>query len=278
LADPAPALWFTYEEYLAFERESGERHEFLDGAVVAMSGGTPQHALLAMNVGASLHLQLRGRPCRVYSADLRVHVTATGLTTYPDLSVVCGRPESPPGDPHAVANPAVLVEVLSATSEAYDRGEKFAHFRRIPSLQHYLLVAQRRRRVELYTRGGDGRWTFVEAGPGESLELNAIGGALAIDDVYEGFEGEALALVTGKYASLYEWLRGQEGERVSVSFEALDGVLGGLPRSARTHQAWWQGSVDGSPQHVQKRAWGSAGFSVEKIDLDAERVVFRRLA
>lgn len=160
------------------------KHEFLNGEVFAVAGGTPEHGRLAVRVAAELAVQLRGRPCEPFSSDVRVRVRATGLTTYPDLGVVCGRLESDPEDVDAIVNPVVLVEVLSDSTEGYDRGEKFAHYRRIPSLREYVLISQRIRRIEVFRRNDDETWTFQEAGPSGRVKLEAIGCALSVDAVY----------------------------------------------------------------------------------------------
>jgi Uma2 family endonuclease len=183
---PDRKLTFSYAEYLEQERASPTKHEFLDGEIFAMAGGTPEHARLAANVTAELRLALRRRPCAVFSSDLRVRVLVTGLATYPDAAVVCGRLAHAPEDDDAVINPVVLVEVLSDSTEAYDRGEKFAHYRRIPSLKEYVLVSQQHRRIEVFRRNEDNTWTLHEAGPGTSAKLTSVGCELAVDDVYDG--------------------------------------------------------------------------------------------
>lgn len=276
MSDSAPTLHVSYEEYLEFERNSTTRHEFLDGTIVAMSGSTPQHALLTVNVGATLHSALRGKPCRAYSGDLRLRIVKTGLSTYPDLSVVCDELQHAEDDPHAIVNPTVIVEILSPTSEAYDRGEKFSHYRQIPSLRHYLLVSQRERRLELFTRAEGIGWTLAEAGPGEHLSLSTIDIALSVDEIYENIELDNSPSIIGKYAALFQWLQLQEGSTINVPFSTLDEVVGGLPASARAHVAWWRGSAAGSPQHVQKQAWEAAGFFIKEVKLDAETVTFQR--
>jgi Uma2 family endonuclease len=174
---------YTFAEYLALEVGSGERYEFLDGRVFAMAGGTPTHSRLTANVIFSLMGQLAGRPCTVFTADLRVRVSATGLATHPDVTVVYGNLEVDPEDANTVTNPRVLVEVLSPTTEKYDREEKFAHYRRIPSLGAYVLVSQVERRVEVFTRADDGTWILrvVLAG---TAELAPIQCTLELDDVY----------------------------------------------------------------------------------------------
>lgn len=180
----AEKLAMTYAEYLAFEAESETKHEWLRGEVFTMAGGTPEHAALSMSVGGELRSNLRGRPCRVYSADLRVKVQATGLSTYPDVSIVCGKLETAPDDPQAAVNPIVLVEVLSDSTEAYDRGEKFAHYRRIPSLREYVVVSQHEPRIEVHRLNEAGHWELHEATVGESVELTSIGCRLSVDEVY----------------------------------------------------------------------------------------------
>lgn len=178
----------TYQDYLAIDAESDGKHEFYDGQVLAMSGGSPTHAQLATNLAIRLGSAVLGSPCRGYSSDLRVRVPASGLATYPDLSFVCGPFVAHPEDPDACTNPSVLVEVLSPSTEAYDRGEKFAHYRRLPSLQEYLLVAQDQQRIEQFSRGPDGGWLLVEHGPGAVLSLPCLNAELRVDEVYQGVE------------------------------------------------------------------------------------------
>jgi Uma2 family endonuclease len=174
----------TYEQYLAAEQASALRHEYLCGQVFAMAGGTPEHAALAMAVGVQLGTMLQGKPCRVFGSDLRVRIEGTDLSTYPDVTVVCGRLERSAIDPDAATNPVLIVEVLSDGTEAYDRGEKFAHYRRLTSLSEYVLISQRTPRLELYRRNSTGHWVLFEAGAGESLELESVGVKLDVDGVY----------------------------------------------------------------------------------------------
>ena len=172
-AEPQPST-VSYDAYLESEAASEVKHEFLRGELYAMAGGTPEHAALAMTIGAELNYSLRGRPCRVYSSDLRVRVEATDLSTYPDLAVVRGALETSAIDPNAAINPVVIVEVLSDSTEGYDRGEKFAHYRQIPSLREYILVSQQTRRLESHYKNDAGEWVLREAGPGAALELRAL--------------------------------------------------------------------------------------------------------
>lgn len=155
---------YTYAEYLAHEQASDVKHEYLDGEISALADGSPEHAALAVAIGSSLRSQLEGKPCRVFSSDLRVRVAATGLATYPDLTVVCGPLERDRESPETVLNPTVLVEVLSEGTERYDRGEKFEHYKRIPSVKEYVLLSQKEPLVEVWLREGDS-WSRREGAP-----------------------------------------------------------------------------------------------------------------
>ena len=188
----AEKLLVTYAEYLALERESGLRYEFVDGMAYAMAGGTPTHARLSAAASALLFILLRpgrGR-CRVYGADGRVHVVARGNSYYPDVSVVCGPVEAAPNDPNAITNPMLIVEVLSEGTELFDRSKKFDDYQRIPSLRHYMLVTQEARKVEHFRRNDDETWTYSVARDGGAVELHDLGGALVVNEFYEGEEQE----------------------------------------------------------------------------------------
>jgi Uma2 family endonuclease len=150
-----------------------------------MAGGTPEHGALAAAIMGELRVALRGKPCRVYSSDLRVRIVETDTATYPDATVVCGKLETAVDDRNAVVNPTLLVEVLSDATEAYDRGAKSAHYRRIASLKEYVLVAQDEQRLEVYRRNEHGRWELLEARSGAQIELASIGVMLDVDAVYE---------------------------------------------------------------------------------------------
>jgi Uma2 family endonuclease len=183
--EPARKVTFTFAEYLEQERTSDIKHEFVNGEIFDMAGGTIEHGRLVLSTAGVLFAQLRGRPCVGYSSDVRVRVLATGLATYPDMSVVCGKLERDPADANAIVNPSVLVEVLSDSTERYDRGEKFAHYQRLPSLKEYVLVSQHGPRIEVFRRNDDGRsWTLHIAEAGESVSLVSIGCVLAVDEVY----------------------------------------------------------------------------------------------
>ena len=175
-------------EYLVRERAADYRSEYVAGRVYFMAGASRPHNVIALNVAGLLHGQLRGRPCEAYAADMRVKIRATGLYTYPDVVVVCGRPDLEDANCDTVLNPVVIMEVISPSTEAYDRGEKFAHYRRLDSVVEYVLIAQDRMRVEHFSREGE-RWSFVElAEPASVLELGSIGCALRLGDIYERLE------------------------------------------------------------------------------------------
>ena len=178
-----PATSVSYAEYLAIERASETKHEYVNGQVYAMAGGTPEHARLALSFGAELRAALRARPCVVFSSDARIRIRATGRSTYPDLSVVCGRRESAPDDADAITNPVVLVEVLSDSTELSDRGDKWRHYQQLPSLMEYVLVSQHEPRIELFRRDGS-HWQYETVGPGGTLVLASLDARLSVDDIY----------------------------------------------------------------------------------------------
>lgn len=169
--------------YLALDRQAGDRLELIDGQVVAMGGGSLQHNLIAWNIGTTLRRQLDERPCRVLGMDMRVRVDP-GSYRYPDVVVVCGVPEMEDAEQDTLLNPTVIFEVLSPSTEAYDRGEKFKRYRGIPSLRQYILVSQHAPQIEVFTRHGD-FWTYHEATELESLvPIESIECGLALNEVY----------------------------------------------------------------------------------------------
>ena len=169
-------------DYLAFEREAERRHELIDGEIVDMSGGTFAHSVISLNLGAELRTALRERPCTVCSPDLRVK--AGDLYTYADATVVCGTPVFDDRYQDTLLNPIALFEVLSDSTEAYDRGAKFAAYRTIAALQEYVLVSQKTVAVEHFRRQADGAWLLRTLGPGERLVLPALGCEIAVDEMY----------------------------------------------------------------------------------------------
>ena len=184
MSRPAHTIHYTYPEYLNFEESSNVKHEFLDGQIYAMAGGTPEHAALAAAVIGLLFPELRGGRCRAYDADLRVR-TPTGLATYPDVTVICGPLERDRQDEHALTNPTLIVEVLSRSTEEYDRGDKFEHYKSLRSLQQYVLVSPPGRHVEVWTRGLDDVWTRALAAEGDVAQLTAIGARLDVRELYD---------------------------------------------------------------------------------------------
>lgn len=186
MADPAVRMRMTEEEYLAFERASDEKHEFADGEIFAMSGGKGPHANVAANIIGALAFVLRGRSCRVYTSDMRVHIPISGRFVYPDASVVCGRPQYKDEQIDTLLNPRVIVEILSPSTEAYDRGDKFENYQSLASLKHYIMAAQDKPRIEVYTRQDDGSWHFRVFLAGTSIALSSPECTLDVDQIYAG--------------------------------------------------------------------------------------------
>jgi Uma2 family endonuclease len=190
MGTPAGIHRYTFADYLDLEQASNVKHEFLGGEIYAMAGGTPAHAALSVAVASALLNQLRGGPCHVYSSDLRVRVLATGLATYPDVTVVCGDPRPDPDSAVTTTNPRVVVEVLSNSTIDYDRGEKLAHYQRIPALQAVVLIWQSERRIELHHRAAEGGWTYGDAHTGGKVTIEAIAATLDVDAIYTDALGE----------------------------------------------------------------------------------------
>lgn len=171
LAQPVQPL--SPEQYYRLERAAQTKSDYYRGEVFAMGGGTIRHSLICMNLGAGLHTRLAASPCTAYESNLRLKIKATGLRTYPDVSVYCDPPEPDEEDAsgETLTNPTVLFEVLSKSTEAYDRGFKARNYRQIASLRGYLLIAQEEPRVEAYQRQGDGPWVLSEADGMESVVM-----------------------------------------------------------------------------------------------------------
>jgi len=179
----------TPEEYLALERQAEYKSEYFNGEIFAMTGASRRHNLVAGNVFASLHGQLRKRPCEIYPSDMRVKVSPTGLYTYPDVVIVCGEPIFDDKQKDTLLNPTVLVEVLSKSTASYDRGEKFEHYRKLDSLAEYLVIAQNKYHVEHYTRQPDNRWLLSETDDMQKTNhLSSIECDLALADIYDKVE------------------------------------------------------------------------------------------
>ncbi len=176
---------YTYADYVSLELSSPTKHEFLGGEIYAMAGGSEEHSALAAEVLRALGNALGDRPCRVHTSDLRVYVEATGLATFPDGSVVCGKLEQHPPSPAATAlNPSVLLAVTSDSSEEYDTGEKLASYRSIPSLREYVVVSHRERRITVHQRDAAGAWIERVAIAGGQVEVPSVGARLVVDQIY----------------------------------------------------------------------------------------------
>lgn len=181
-----PKYFLTPADYLALERKSDVRHEYYNGEIFAMSGASRRHNLVTVNFTSELRQQLKGRRCETYSADMRVFIPSTGLYTYPDVVVVCGEPQFQDDEFDTLLNPLVIIETLSPATERYDRGQKFAAYRSINSLRHYVLASQDEYRIDYYTKEPDGRWWLRDArGLADSIELPAIECTLAMSEIYD---------------------------------------------------------------------------------------------
>lgn len=177
---------FTPDEYLALERAADYKSEYYSGEIYSMAGASRAHNLIVANVTSAFVVALRGRPCEAYANDMKVRGESTGAFTYPDVVVVCGEPRFLDDHGDVLTNPTVIVEVLSESTEAHDRGEKFAHYRRIESLQEYVLVSQSRRRVERFARQDVNHWLLSETSePDAVVALPSIGCDLRLADIYD---------------------------------------------------------------------------------------------
>jgi Uma2 family endonuclease len=176
---------YTAEDYLTLERSAPYKSEFHDGQIYAMTCASRKHNLITVNIAGELRSQLKKRPCEAYSNDLRVKAAETHSYYYPDIAVVCGIPQFEDAQLDTLLNPAVLIEVLSPSTEAYDRGGKFAHYRKIATLREYLLVSQDQPIIERYVRQGD-VWILTEAvGLEASVPLESIDCVLSLREVYD---------------------------------------------------------------------------------------------
>ncbi len=183
--------YYTPEEYLELEREAEYKSEYINGQIYAMSGASRQHNRIAFNLTTELGSQLKGQPCEGFGSDMRVKVSPTGMYTYPDITIVCGEPHFDEKQQDTLTNPTVIIEVLSPSTEAYDRGVKFAHYRELPSLTDYVLVSQDKVLVEHYTRSGsrDDQWLLTAiSDPHSALPLTSIGCDINLRDIYDKVE------------------------------------------------------------------------------------------
>jgi Uma2 family endonuclease len=175
----------TYEEYRSFERSSPTKHEFVAGELFAMAGGSFDHSTIAVNVVVALHAALRDSPCTTLNSDMRIR-TGDDVGAYPDASVVCGDRRFTDDARDELLNPTVIVEVLSPSTEAYGRGEKFVHYQTIGSLRAYVLVSTAARRVDVFTRQDGDAWLLRSHPGGSFVDLSSIGARLSVDALYEG--------------------------------------------------------------------------------------------
>ncbi len=176
---------YTPEEYLELDRQGEYKSEYIDGLLLAMVGASRHHNQITVNIASEMRSQMKGRPCVVYANDMRVKIAGTGMYAYPDIVATCGEPVFEDSHVDTLLNPAVIIEVLSDSTEAYDRGTKFAHYRRLGSLREYVLVAQDGICMEHYVRDGE-RWIFSEIGGLEgSIRLETVGCTLLLSEVYD---------------------------------------------------------------------------------------------
>lgn len=186
MSRPAEQFFITETDYLALERQAETKSEYLNGCIYAMSGASREHSTIVFKLARRIGNQLDGKPCRGYVNDMRVKVSPTGLYTYPDALVVCGEPHFEDAQVDTLLNPTVIIEVLSDSTEAYDRGGKFAHYRTLGSLTDYLLIAQNEPRIEHYCRQADGTWRYTAAdGLEAEVDIKTIGCVLRLAEVYE---------------------------------------------------------------------------------------------
>lgn len=186
MGDPATVAELSYADYLALERSTDLRYEWVDGVAYAMAGGSPAHSLLCSRILVELARILGEGPCNAYTSDLKIRPRKIRFASYADVAVVCGEVETHEDDPNAILNPTVLVEVLSDSTESWDRTGKFKRYRKLETLRDYVLVSQHELSVEVYSRGASGVWELREAGEGESAALSAFPDGLDVDRVYRG--------------------------------------------------------------------------------------------
>lgn len=184
-----PKIRYTAEEYLALERAAEYKSEFYAGEIFAMAGASEAHNLIVANIVGELRSQLKGRPCKTYPSDMRLKVPPTGLYTYPDVMVVCGKSLLDDEEQDTLLNPTLIIEVLSPSTESADRGSKSGHYRKLESLQEYLLVSQTNPHVEHYSRHPDHRWLLSEAeGLQSEIRLSSVECVLPLSEIYDKVE------------------------------------------------------------------------------------------
>jgi len=178
---------YSYADYVGVETYSDIKHEFLDGEILAMAGGSRNHAALGMAVGSELLNASRGRGCTVQTSDFRIHIEAVNVTAFPDVSVICGPMKLyEPGPEETALNPMIVVEVTSDSSVVYDYGEKRGYYQTIPTLREYIVVSHRERRVTIYVRGEQDAWLSYVAAQGDRFAVPSLNAEIAVDNIYEG--------------------------------------------------------------------------------------------
>ncbi len=183
VTSPALTLCYSYRDYVQFERDARERHEFVGGLILAMAGGTLEHARLTAAIIAALSSQLQGKRCAVFDSNARVRVRASGNAYYPDVSIVCGSAETDPEDGLSMVNPTALIEVLSPSTAEYDRTEKLTDYQSVGSLRYVIHLAHDEHRIDVWTRGEQG-WTTSAFRAGEEATLPELGCTLEVDAIY----------------------------------------------------------------------------------------------
>ncbi len=185
MSEPRRVHRYTYADYVALEMTSSTKHEYLDGEIYAMAGGSEEHSALAAAMVHALVNAVGERPCRVHTSDLRLYVEAVGFATFPDVSVICGPLQQHQASPNATAlNPMILVEVTSDSSEDYDTGQKSELYRTIPTLREYVIVSHRHRQITVHARGEDQAWTTRVASSGGRVEILSLRSDLIVDEIY----------------------------------------------------------------------------------------------
>ena len=181
-----PTTLLTPDEYLERERKAERKSEYFQGEMFLMAGASRWHGLIVTNLVGELHGQLKARPCEVYSSDMRIRVSPSGLYTYPDVMVVCGEVQFADDQKDTLLNPNLIVEVLSDSTRDYDRGRKFQHYRALPSLREYLTIAQDAPHVEHWTRQPEDRWLLTEFSDlSQSVQLTSVSCVLSLTEVYD---------------------------------------------------------------------------------------------
>ena len=189
IKEPAHAYekkFYSIKEYLETENASFEKHEYYKGEIFAMSGAGPRHNIVSINIIASLHNSLKGKPCQPYASDMRIHIPENTLFTYPDISIICGDIMSSTEDENTSTNPTIIFEILSPSTMNYDRGGKFMLYRSIPTLKEYILIDPESIHIEQFATNKDGLWQLKEyANKTDQLSLESIGITLLLEDIYD---------------------------------------------------------------------------------------------